>query len=532
MTLCTASATAAILSTDFPGPQITIWWLAHMVVVALMMARRFFIGPERDAAGNPRRRGERGIDMVTAGLSGLLWGSGALFLDRLGLAYQVLLITATGGMIAGAAATMAVVPRAAALYMLTAAVPYITGLFLRGDGDGIGLALMASAFTVAMLFTNRLIFGVIRRNRLLHEENTALYERVRAAQEELLNVAESSEAFALVDAAGRLQLWNHRFPALLGIDEQTLQRNADLAAVLETAGLSDLLQEKLSGGATRALPNGRFVRARIRETPQGDRALIVIDNTEQQELLRKASAARDAALAASQAKTIFLANMSHELRTPLNAIIGFSDLVQQRMFGPESPKYDEYLRDINASARHLLDVINDILDLARIEANQIVLNETDVFLDEEIATCARLAASQFGRTQQAVTIEVDPDLPPLIADGRLVRQVLLNLMANGFKFSPGATPIEAGARLNAQGEIEVWVRDYGIGIAKEDQARIFEPFEQADTQLSRKYGGVGLGLSLVRAFAAAHQGRLEIDSAPGEGTRVTVVFPAVRTGRA
>src|SRR5690606_5545409 len=373
-------------------PQITTWWLAHMVVVALMMARRFFIGPERDAAGNPRRRGERGIDMVTAGLSGLLWGSGALFLDRLGLAYQVLLITATGGMIAGAAATMAVVPRAAALYMLTAAVPYITGLFLRGDGDGIGLALMASAFTVAMLFTNRLIFGVIRRNRLLHEENTALYERVRAAQEELLNVAESSEAFALVDAAGRLQLWNHRFPALLGIDEQTLQRNADLAAVLETAGLSDLLQEKLSGGATRALPNGRFVRARIRETPQGDRALIVIDNTEQQELLRKASAARDAALAASQAKTIFLANMSHELRTPLNAIIGFSDLVQQRMFGPESPKYDEYLRDINASARHLLDVINDILDLARIEANQIVLNETDVFLDEEIATCARLAA--------------------------------------------------------------------------------------------------------------------------------------------
>ncbi len=531
VTLGTASATAAVLATDLPGPQVTVWWLAHVAVAAIILTSRFFRRAHDDQVAR-RRGGGRRIDLVTACLSGLLWGAGALFLSELGQPYQVLLITVTGGMIAGSSATMAVVPRAAAAYMLAAALPYIAVLLMRGTTAAVALGVMALLFTAAMIFTNRLIYSVIRRNRLLHEENTALYARVRAAQAELLDIAESSEAFAFTDAAGRLQLWNRRFPTLLGISEAELRRGESLAGILSRAGLPEelLRAETVAPGSTLALPNGRFVRARIRETPQGDRALIVIDFTEQQELLRKVSAARDAALGASQAKTVFLANMSHELRTPLNAIIGFSDVVQQQMFGPASPKYDEYLRDINASARHLLEVINDILDLARIEANQIALAETEVFLDEEIATCARLAASQFGRSSSAVMIAAAPALPPLLADARLVRQVLLNLMANAFKFSPAGTPIEAGARLTAANEIALWVRDHGVGISKADQARIFEPFEQADTQLSRNYGGVGLGLSLVRAFVTAHQGRLELESVPGEGTRITATFPAARTG--
>ncbi|MFN3401745.1 MAG: sensor histidine kinase, partial [Ferrovibrio sp.] len=147
--------------------------------------------------------------------------------------------------------------------------------------------------------------------------------------------------------------------------------------------------------------------------------------------------------------------------------------------------------------------------------------------------CARLAASHYGRTAEAVVVSMPEDLPPLHADARLVRQILLNLIGNALKFSPTGIPVEAEARLDAaSNEILLKVTDRGIGIAPEDQARIFDAFEQADSQLSRKYGGVGLGLSLVRAFVRAHQGSIAIDSAPGRGTAITVSFPAARTGLA
>ena len=185
----------------------------------------------------------------------------------------------------------------------------------------------------------------------------------------------------------------------------------------------------------------------------------------------------------------------------------------------------------SAACHDLLAVIDDILDLARIEANQIMLHESDVMLDEEMPVCARLAASHYGRPAHAVTVNLPDMLPPLHADARLIRQVLINLIGNALKFSPTGMTVEVGARLDAQrNEISLWVQDHGIGIAPQDQARIFDPFEQADTQLSRNYGGVGLGLSLVRAFVQAHQGRIGIDSAPGKGTRITATFPAERTG--
>ena len=132
-----------------------------------------------------------------------------------------------------------------------------------------------------------------------------------------------------------------------------------------------------------------------------------------------------------------------------------------------------------------------------------------------------------------MTADIPPNLPTLHADARLVRQILINLIGNALKFSPTGMTVEAGARLDGQSnEISFWVRDHGIGIAPQDQARIFDPFEQADTQLSRNYGGVGLGLSLVRAFVQAHKGRISIDSAPGKGTLITATFPADRTSKA
>jgi len=548
VTIVIAGTTATLLFG--PLPAAWVWtWLALHGALSLYIVGRGLVGPHR--RDEARRRLFSRVDLVVAGLSGLVWGGGALFLPYLDEHHQVLIIMVTGGMIAGSSATLAVVPGNAVAYMLAAALPYIVAFMLSASPVGYAVAAMATAFTAAMLVTNRIVYGVIRRNRRLHDENTALYARIQAAQAELLDIAESSEAFAFFDDNDGLLLWNQRFPALLGLDMAALQTGTPLRPLLLQAGLPADLAERLEGavaGAPRPvleLASRRWVRASLRRTAQGDRALILVDVTEQQgasaqlkeqnerleELFHEVSEARDAALRASQAKSTFLANMSHELRTPLNAIIGFSDIMQQKMFGAASPKYDEYLRDIYGSARHLLGIINDILDLARIEANQIVLTEEAVDIADEAATCVRLAGLQFERGAAVMLSQLAPDLPRLRADARLLRQILINLLGNALKFSPPGAPIEIGSRCTEAGEIEIWVRDRGIGIAPADHARIFEPFEQADSQRSRKFGGVGLGLSLVRAFVAAHQGRVAIDSRPGQGTRISATFPPARTIR-
>jgi len=547
VTLINVTAVALLLSGQIDPRWLVGWWLLHLFGLAAMLYR--WMTYDRTSAGRQRSRERaaqlRRFDVWSAMVSGLAWGAGALFLPHLDQQHQLLLVMVSAGMLAGSAATLAVVPRAAIAFMLTIAVPYITYFLLQATPVSLAMAVTSSLFTGAMLMTNRIVNGVIRRNRRLHEENTALYERIRAAQQELLDIAESAEAFAFLDDAGRLQLWNRRLPEVLGLQENQFERGRMLDGLLRDAGLPDALLTSEIAGGNLQLPNRRWVQISRRTTPHGDAALIVIDVTEQQEassqlqrqnarledLFRQVSDARDAAQRASQAKSIFLANMSHELRTPLNAIIGFSDIVQKKMFGPSSDKYDEYLADINGSARHLLGVIDDILDLARIEANQIVLNEQPVMLDEELPVSARLAASHYGRTANAVQVQLPAELPPLHADARLVRQIMINLIGNALKFSPTGVPVEAAAQLLPSGELALIVRDRGIGIAPEDHKRIFDAFEQADSQLSRNYGGVGLGLSLVRAFVLAHQGRIDIDSAPGRGTTITVTFPVHRTGK-
>lgn len=542
VTLINVTAISLLLLGEIEPRWLVGWWLLHAVTFAAMMYR--WLGEGGKARSPERSQRLRRFDILSAIFSGACWGASALFLPHLGQERQLLVVMVAAGMIAGSAATLAVVPRAAIAFMLTIALPFITYFLMQATPIALVMAVASTLFTAAMMMTNRIVNGVIRRNRRLHEENTALYERIRSAQAELLDIAESTEAFAFLDPRGRLQLWNSRLPRVLGLDEAQMQRGGSLEALLRSAGLPDtLLASETSGGALQ-LPNGRWVQVSRRATPHDDQALIVIDVTEQQQasaqlqqqnsrledLFRQVSDARDAAQRASQAKSIFLANMSHELRTPLNAIIGFSDIVQKKLFGDAPEKYDEYLVDINGSARHLLGVIDDILDLARIEAKQIVLNEQPVMLDEELQISARLAASHYGRNIHATRLDVPDDLPPLHADPRLVRQIMINLIGNALKFSPSGVPVQISARHDAgTGELSVAVRDQGIGIAPEDHKRIFDAFEQADSQLSRNYGGVGLGLSLVRAFVLAHQGRIAIDSAPGHGTTITVTFPASRT---
>jgi signal transduction histidine kinase len=242
----------------------------------------------------------------------------------------------------------------------------------------------------------------------------------------------------------------------------------------------------------------------------------------------KTGSALEAAEAGNRAKSQFLAAMSHELRTPLNAVIGFADMIGTEPFGPlGSPRYREYIDHIRSSGTHLLRLINDVLEFSRAEAAELALEEGEVDVAGEIRSALHGLATQAGQAGLALHEEIAPDLPRLRGDARRVRKVLLNLLSNALKFTPagGEVRIVAGMR---DGGIVVTVSDSGIGIAPEDVARAFESFAQIDSRLSRRYDGAGLGLPLARQFMVLHGGTIEIDSAPGRGTRATMVFPAAR----
>src|SRR5262249_41608122 len=230
--------------------------------------------------------------------------------------------------------------------------------------------------------------------------------------------------------------------------------------------------------------------------------------------------------AASRHKSEFLANMSHELRTPLNAIIGFSEVLGERMFGELNEKQDEYLKDIHASGQHLLSLINDILDLSKIEAGRMELELSDFDLPMTIDNALTLVRDRAGRRGIALHTTVDERLGQVQADERKIRQVLLNLLSNAIKFTPAGGRIHVEAR-SVNESIEVSVTDTGVGIAPEDQEAVFEEFRQVGTA-EKKVEGTGLGLALSRKFIELHGGRIWVKSQVGQGSTFTFMVPVRR----
>jgi signal transduction histidine kinase len=238
--------------------------------------------------------------------------------------------------------------------------------------------------------------------------------------------------------------------------------------------------------------------------------------------------ARDAAEAANKAKTGFLANMSHELRTPLNAVIGFAEVLEGEVLGElGNSRYRDYARDIRESGTHLLDLINDLLDLSKAEAGKLVLTEEPVDLGEAVEVSIAMVQPRAEAAQVTLINDVPDALPPVTADDRKIKQVLLNLLTNAVKFTPAGGEVRIAVSQDSGG-VQVAVTDTGIGISAADLERVMEPFAQVDSSFARKYEGTGLGLPLVKSLVELHDGRLRIDSAPGEGTRVVVVLPAAR----
>jgi len=258
-----------------------------------------------------------------------------------------------------------------------------------------------------------------------------------------------------------------------------------------------------------------------------DQAVIAVENTR---LFNEIQDKTQQLEIANRHKSEFLANMSHELRTPLNAVIGFSEVLLERMFGDVNPKQEEYLNDILSSGKHLLSLINDILDLSKIEAGRMELEAAPFDLPGALDNALTLIRERASRHGLKLEVTVDPRLGEVKGEERKVKQVLLNLLSNAVKFTPEGGKISLAAHLK-DGMAEISVADTGVGIAQEDQEAIFEEFRQVGTDYARKREGTGLGLALARRLVELHGGKLWVQSVPGQGSTFTFTLPVSAHGR-
>jgi two-component system cell cycle sensor histidine kinase PleC len=398
-------------------------------------------------------------------------------------------------------------------------------------------------------------------------EQRHLALRSEAADQRLRTAIENiNESFVLWDAAGRLVMCNTKYQQDYGLSEKDTVHGA-LRQHLEERMTAFAHERRLAnangarGGATfeRQLADGRWLQVNELKTRDGGTVSVGSDITlikqhqdklvdserrlmatihdlslarraegdrasELADLNRKYIKEKERAEAANRAKSEFLANMSHELRTPLNAVIGFSELMASNLFGPlGSPRYEEYATDINSSGKYLLGVINDILDMSKIEAGQFSMEREQIDLHPLITETVRVISLQAAEKSISVETKIAPSMT-LYADRRAVKQIVINLLSNAVKFTGQGGRIQVRAR-NVAGAMMVSIEDNGCGIPKDALSKLGRPFEQVQNQFSKNHTGSGLGLAISRSLAELHGGALKIRSTEGVGTIVSVRIP-------
>jgi two-component system, cell cycle sensor histidine kinase PleC len=397
-------------------------------------------------------------------------------------------------------------------------------------------------------------------------EERAAQARAQAAENRLRDAIESaSQAFVLWDRTGRLLMCNQSFRTYFDLEPRILKPGAAYKHVNRFMRLA-IRQEFPSPDGSRAGPreaelvDGRWVQISERRTADGGLVMTAADITAMKhqdearkqneaalekavenletskaqlaEIVTKYEAERIRAEAANKAKSEFLANMSHELRTPLNAINGFSEIMVGEMFGTMGDaRYKEYAQDILSSGQHLLALINDILDMAKIEAGKMSLKFEPLQFEDVAEDAVRLMRNRAESAGLNMSAQL-PTLPDVDADYRAIKQILLNLLSNAVKFTPRGGEIVLLAELQSTplgDRLKVSVQDTGIGIAKEDLGRLAKPFEQIESQHSKTQQGTGLGLALTKSLVELHGGALHIASEPGLGTTVSFSLPIRQT---
>jgi len=377
------------------------------------------------------------------------------------------------------------------------------------------------------------------------------------------------QAFALWDRHGRLVMWNPPYQTFFKIDPSFLipgaARDGINRIVMMNIAREHPADETRPGERIIEMVGGRWLSLAESRTADGGLVLTASDITGLQardfahdhkelalqqavdelemgkqqltELAEKYSIEKVRAESANRSKSEFLANMSHELRTPLNAINGFSEILAGEMFGPLGDRrYKEYSQDILSSGQHLLALINDILDMSKIEAGKMSLKREPIHIEDVVEDAIRLMRNRAEAVGLTLSVSLS-DLPEADADYRAIKQVLLNLLSNAIKFTPrggkiavSATVIEQSSfsGLPSDQRVRISVSDTGIGIAKDDLLRLAQPFEQIESQLSKSQPGTGLGLALTKSLVELHDGVLTLDSQPGQGTTVSFTLPVVQ----
>ncbi len=332
------------------------------------------------------------------------------------------------------------------------------------------------------------------------------------------------EGFALYDPDGNLAICNDKFRALEYQLPQPTYR-IDLSS-LEIPVAAD---PNATPYQEMVLEDGTWLRVSRQPTQEGGAVAVYADISELKRREAQLEVAVCEAEAANRSKTDFLANMSHELRTPLNAIIGFSETMVTELLGPVgTPQYKEYAGDILSSGRHLLDIITDILDVSKIEAGEQRIEEALLEIDAVVEDALRMIRERAASSRHTITTEFPDEMPHLFADRRAILQVLLNLLSNALKFTKDGGEISVTIAVQDDGALSIVIADSGIGMAEEDLPRALSLFGQVEGSMQRTYEGTGLGLPLSDRLMELHGGSLSIESTLGEGTTVTLEFPAKR----
>jgi len=377
-------------------------------------------------------------------------------------------------------------------------------------------------------------------------DNAEDSDRMKGEIEELHSILETAtDGVVLLDEDGSIRSLNRSASALFNYDNAEISNKpfVTLFAHESQRAVLDYLSGLANNGVASVLNDGREVIGREasggflplfmtigRLKSTNGYCAVIRDITQWKRTEEDLRNAKRAAETANAHKTDFLARVSHEIRTPLNAIIGFADMMATERFGPIGhPRYIEYSNDIVRSGRHVLDIVNDLLDISKIEAGQMDVDFKAVALNETIAEAVSLVQPQANNQRVIIRTALSQSVPPVVADLRSIKQILLNILSNAIKFTPSGGQIVVSTAYEANGSVVLRVRDTGIGMTRSELEQAMKPFRQVSASSSRVRGdGTGLGLPLTKAMVDANRANFSITSTPNEGTLVEISFPSQR----